>query len=494
MKKNFFYVGMMALAVLTVSTATSCSNDDVLDGNGGTEIATGEQVIVLDMQDTDVLSTKSRPIYSTSNQGSEKVTDVKLLIFQHAKEAGLPMTLKRVIPISKWDQTSSDYTYGRKYVVKLEGDQKLAKDETYTILAVGQDESNTEAKTFAPYKILAGGKDAAWISGDWSTVTTAPSTWNAGSNTGEGFLLTEARTGKNEAEIFSGISKPVTLAFDGGFNAEVLLKRQVAGVLGYFSNIPAVVKEGEGFKAVKKIRLVASAKNTQLDLTRSLAVQVDDATGMGNLKVESVMNGFTLAKADAKFKSGAEAYTVYTIDLSKWFKVATGSANNLDYWYTGAKSVKGDVMPSLGATQKDLQDILPEATSYPTWVNAFDQANSYPAVATNSVLAGEFMIPFSKSSSQNTFELQLLGGEADEILKSWNVKLDQKSISEELGDKEYVFNTYRNQLYQIGKRGNGDNPTDPGTDPDKPQPLDKDQELTIKINDQWEFIHDMEID
>ena len=68
------------------------------------------------------------------------------------------------------------------------------------------------------------------------------------------------------------------------------------------------------------------------------------------------------------------------------------------------------------------------------------------------------------------------------------------SIDQSQGDNEYVFNIYRNHLYQIGQRGNGDAPTDPGTGTDKPQPLDKDQELTIKINDQWEFIHDLEID
>ena len=119
-----------------------------------------------------------------------------------------------------------------------------------------------------------------------------------------------------------------------------------------------------------------------------------------------------------------------------------------------------------------------------------------PRVATNSVLAGEFVIPFKsdKNAETNTFELQLLGGADNAVLKSWNVKLDDMSIDQTQGDSEYVFNIYRNHLYQIGQRGGGDNPTDPGEDPDKPQPLDKDQELTIKINDNWEFIHNMGIE
>ena len=113
-------------------------------------------------------------------------------------------------------------------------------------------------------------------------------------------------------------------------------------------------------------------------------------------------------------------------------------------------------------------------------------------------MAGEFVIPFNRLENQavNTFELQLVGSDqnGDKILKKWNVKLDAQSIDTDKGDNEYIFNIYRNHLYQIGQRGGGDSPVDPGTDPDKPQPLDKDQELTIKINDQWEFIHDLEID
>ena len=71
MKKNYFLGVAAAFGLLAFS---SCSNDeDPILGPG--EVATGEQVIVLDMQDTDVLSTKSRPLYSTENKGAELVTD-----------------------------------------------------------------------------------------------------------------------------------------------------------------------------------------------------------------------------------------------------------------------------------------------------------------------------------------------------------------------------------------------------------------------------------
>lgn len=135
--------------------------------------------------------------------------------------------------------------------------------------------------------------------------------------------------------------------------------------------------------------------------------------------------------------------------------------------------------------------------------------NAAVTVADGAVLAGEFVIPFDKDETLNTFELQLVGkkkgndqgkgfatddNDKEYILQTWSVKLDDASIDATLKDTEYHYSIYRNHLYQIGKRGGGDDPDKPGVDPDKPQPLDKSQELVIKINDQWEFIHDLEID
>ncbi len=509
MKKSFFYAGILAAGLMTVST--SCSKDEeIINGGDNTEVAAGEQVIVLDLQDTDVLSTKSRPLYSTANQGAEKVTDVSLLIFKMSDEEGeTPMTLEQVIPIKQWDQVSVGYNYGQKYSIELgkalqadgSASEKLTKGNSYTIIAVAQDEENT---VLPPFSIVDGNTGTLVSALEEGTFTNK--IWNAASTPGQGFLKTVAVNSYGKvAEIFSGTSDPVTLSgdFDGGFSASVLLKRQVAGVLGYFSKIPAFVanKNSEAtdvyknYDAVKKIRLVASARNKQIDLTNVLGDQKDDATEVGK---ENVVNGFNSETTkDAIFKKTADAsgskdaFIVYEIDLTKWFKTsstATNTADDASYWYgTFTNSTPVTEIPSLGDTFNSVTT---------TWQNAFDAANDYPRVADNSVLAGEFLIPFNRvvDADVHTFELQLIGGASNKVLKSWNVKLDDASIDAIQGDNEYSFNIYRNHLYQIGQRGSGDNPTDPGTDPDKPQPLDKDQELTIKINDQWEFIHDMEIE
>lgn len=483
-KSNFF-----AFAALGLLTLASCSdsNDPIVEGG---EQETGEQIIVLDMQDTDVLSTKSRPLYSTSNKGAEQVTDLKLLMFKI--NADNTKTLIKAIDLPNWDQRSSDYNYGRKLSIRLTGEERLKigndsgddinDGESFTIVAVGQDE---KTKTPAPFTFGIPSGGSTNLPGlNFGALTGDDRKWNSIQEAGKGYkwLFTNPiKTYETPAsEIFSGESNPTTIQLDGGFQANVLLKRQVAGVMGYFSRIPATVLSADGKPlVVRYIRLVASARNTQLDLTVNLPQQEDDATEKESSDAETVMNGFSsdghAATANAAFEATAsttDAYTVYAIDLAKWFPGAWDTQNSK--W--DDKAVKDDLL---------------DVSSY--WVNDIDPTNANPILADCSVFAGEFTIPFKQVESKNTFELQLLSTESI-ILKKWNVKLDRASWNSAKKDGADVYNIYRNHLYQIGKRGDTDTPDNPGTDPDKPQPLDKDQDLTIYINDEWEFIHDMEIE
>lgn len=481
MKMNYFLGAAAAFGLLAFS---SCSNDG--DSASMPEIAQGDQVIVLDMQDTDVLSTKSRPLYSTTNKGAEQVTDVQLLVFG-IKGDGVQYEFVKKLPlISNWNNTSDDYVYGRKKELKLTGENRLGTDYSkYIILAVGQDESDLKA-TPAPFKIELGNEaeDDKYVSQLFNVTKWANTTWNVASQPGNGFMQTADIVNNAPAgEIFSGVSTPIEFTIQGGFSTTVLLKRQVTGVMGYFNRIPAVVNG----TTVTKIRLVSAVRNKALDLTTALSDQLDDATyGQPvDRRIESVVNGFNSeTTSDAKFKNGKEAYTVYEIDLKKWFTWEKGDNNAFEKWSNDALITTEDGTELLGNVKG--------------WHNALDASNSTNVtVADGSVFAGNFVIPFEnstiKNSGNNTFELQLLAENGD-VLKAWDVKLDLLSQNKVKGDSDKVYNVYRNHLYQVGKRGSGDTPTNPGVDPDKPQPLDKDQELIIKINDQWEFIHNMEIE
>ena len=478
MKKKFYYAAMFAAGLMTIST--SCSNEDEIINEGeNSEVATGEQVIVLDMQDTDVLSTKSRPLYSTENKGAENVTDVQLFVFEMNEPNGT-RTLKNILTINDWN-LAVDYDYGRKYTLKLTGDDKLAKGKSYTIVAVGQDQ---DTQTVAPFEVK--GDNGGRIFPSLNIGNFNNKIWNPNTTAGSNFLNTEAVSEASVAEIFSGSSVPFTVSEtgDGGFSATVLLKRQVAGVIGYFNRIPAWVVSADDSKAhasTAYVRLVSSNRNNQVDLTYNLDVQTDDATN--RTKTESEVNGFaaTAETKDAFFGIGEQAnatknaYTLYEIDLSKWFKKNTSEG---EYWdaTTIIKTEDGETLsvPLLGAN----------------WSNGINSGNDNPKVQTNSVLAGQFVIPFNKQGEYGTLQLQLLDS-AKNVIRVWDVKLDTKSIAEGK-DTEKDYNIYRNHLYQIGQRGAGD--TGEGGGPDEPQPLDKDQILTIKINDQWEFIHDLELE
>ena len=489
-KKNLLCISALSLLALALP---ACSNDDdVLNGAEVPEVATGEQVIVLDVQNTDVLSTKSRPLYSTDPKGAELVTRVKLFIFEvTSTSTDGPMKLVNVIDIPNWNNSSTDYDYGRKYTYKLTGDNKLSKDKTYTIIAVGQDE---ESAVPAPFQFKNGKSLAELTFGENAQDFNKNDEWAAQTTPGKGFIVTDtvqynlsgnaySNNTKVVSEIFSGTSDPVELSLDGGFQATVLLKRQVAGVLGYFNRIPAWVPVGDKHVSTAAIRLVSSARNTRVDLAIQLAKQKDDFQNNAE-NIENIVNGFTTSgdtnTEDAKFESGEKAYTVYQIDLTKWFK--GGGKSDTRFWSDDALTTE---------KTDNGYNLLNEGQ----WVNALKGTNNTPIVADGAVLAGEFVIPFDRVNGikDNTFELQLLDS-IGTVTKAWKVKLDDKSLNTELGDDSYVYNVYRNHLYQIGKRGGTDDPNNPGEDPDKPQPLDKDQELTIKINDQWEFIHDMEIE
>ncbi|WP_148476726.1 hypothetical protein [Parabacteroides johnsonii] len=490
-KSNFF-----AFAALSVLALASCSKEDdpIIDDPK----MEGEQVIVLDMQDTDVLSTKSRPLYSTSSKGAEFVTDVQLLVLgtdtnsvNAAGEITGPLKLARIFHIPNWNNSSSQYEYGRKYTFKIPAAQKLSKDSVYTIVGVGQDESDRIPE---PFEFVLGDAAATNLAGMAMPATDLTSAFNT--TPGSGFLKTdtvryslvgEKKYNRNKScvsEVFSGTSDPVLVGINGGIQATVLLKRQVAGVIGYFNRIPAWILRGDQLVSTAGIRLVSSARNAAVDLAIQLAKQNDDKTGV---TPEHIMNGFTKdadkgddgIKANAKFMSGKEAYTIYQIDLTEWF--GEGGNQGVQFWDPKALTAPTDNGYPLLSSK--------------VWRNALKGTNDTPVVADSAVLAGEFVVPFARVEGiqDNTFELQLIDS-IGEPTKAWKVKLDAASLDPKLGDDNYVYNIYRNHLYQIGKRGSGDDPDKPGTDPDKPQPLDKDQELTIKINDQWEFIHDMEIE
>ena len=237
------------------------------------------------------------------------------------------------------------------------------------------------------------------------------------------------------------------------------MKRQVAGTYGYFTNIPA---KGPKDEVAKTLRLVAVAKNKDVVL---------DGFDKGN-----AVNG----KASADDESGVffndgttKGFVVYSINLDSWFTAGDDSEDGLlnadDTWVAG--------ITESGVTFKD-----------------------------GSVFGGKFLVPFSAvESASNSLQLQLLDGSGN-ILRYWNVNLaasqedviditaGESAAADELSTSSY--SVLRNHLYTLGMRKAGDNggDDDPDGDEDKPEDLNKGQQLVIKVSGAWENITGMVLD
>ena len=344
--------------------------------------------------------------------------------------------------ISEWMSDPSVITVGdaRQTTIELKGDDKLAVG-TYKAYAVGYT-SEESVYTYAPdFTTLE--KESEWI----SAVT--------------------ATTSGDAEEIFAGTTDDnqniVITSAGETFTKTIVLKRQVAGTYGYFTNIPAKGPKGE---VAKTLRLVAAAKNTQVVL---------DGFDKGN-----AVNGKTSAADESGvfFNDGTtKGFVVYSI--------------NLDSWFTG------------GDTNSD--DVLNESD---TWAAGITESGV--TFKKGSVFAGKFVVPFSAvASASNSLQLQLLDATGN-ILRYWNVNLaaaqedviDITAVEPAAADESSTssYSVLRNHLYTLGMRKAGDNggenpdPDDDEEDEDNPEDLNKGQQLVIKVSGEWEAITGMVLD
>ena len=448
MKKNYL-LGMALMASLSFN---SCDKEVVYvqDGTGVESVADGAQIITLQVENGgDGLATRAgRPLYSA--EAKQTIENVKLWICD-----GAGNVIKYVKEISDWntDDVSTVYTtggHGRQTTIELTDADKLAAG-TYQIYAVGY--SNSSAYTLTDVTKVA-----------------KEGTFN------ENMVLPCSTAGE---EIFAG-QMELTVETGKGFKKPIVLNRQVAGAFAYVKDIPFM-------EGAKYLKLVASAQNQSLVLGNFNSVDLT-GNGSGNTgNVKYVVNG-------TNGKSGSETYEISSIDLNKWF--------------TAIKDEDGDNLIDAGENWKN-----------PHRPSGSPAAGTYPTFQKGSAFGGEFVIPFAHVDGKQTLTLQLTNA-GGKVLRSWKVNLG--STDEQLkqtitcwnsgstdwstslsGESANTYSLVRNHLYGIGTRMNDEaNPGKPGVDPDpdpenpndKPESLNNKQELVLKVNDNWEVIHGMELD
>lgn len=456
MKKNY----LLGMALIASLSFYSCDKEVVYvqDGNGVESVADGAQIITLQVENGgDGLATRAgRPLFSA--EAKQTIENVKLWICDGAGN------VKYVTTISNWDKDgSTPYTtggHGRQTTIELKGADKLAAG-TYKIYAVGY---------------------SATSDYDLTKVTEVKKTEEGGGKYtfSENMVLPikDGATNKIGEEIFAG-QMGLTVEQGKGFKEPVVLNRQVAGAFAYVKDIPYM-------EGARYLKLVASAQNQSLVLGNFNSFDLT-GNGSGNANVKYVVNG-------TNGKSGSETYVISTIDLNKWF--------------TAIKDEDGDNLIDAGENWKN-----------PCRPSSSPAAGTYPTFQKGSAFGGEFVIPFAHVDGKQTLTLQLTNA-GGKVLRSWKVNLG--STDEQLkqtitcwnsgstdwstslsGELANTYSLVRNHLYGIGTRMNDEaNPEKPGVDPDpnpenpndKPESLNNKQELVLKVNDNWEVIHGMELD
>ena len=444
MKKGMFFA--LAASSLLFS---ACSSDDAVVSTEGQNEAV-QQIVLQVASSGDGLTTRAgRPLYSS--QALQTIQNVRVVIYD--------ATTKAIVKDEKknWKTSTTYNNHGRQLTLTYKGDQRLDAGN-YKVMAVGYSDNSD-------YEYSLDVTSAAALTDTYSDIT---ATLKADKVAEEVFA--------GDAELKIGADKKITNLTPGEDDGvAVTLHRQVAGSFGYFQNIPASVNG----KAAKTLRLVVRDKNDKLTFNNFNS----SFTTTGST-VKYYVNGSksaSAATADAKFNNNSDGYVLYSINLNTWFP--GGDQNN------------DGVLNAEDTNWKHPDDVKTK-------------------VVKGSVFGSSFVIPFNLSSGKSTMELQLLD-DGGNIIKFWTVSIPSADVNTDAAkgakdESASIFNVVRNHMYNLGvKTSNGtttdpdpSNPTpepgkpdpenpDPGTD--QPEDLSKSQNLILKVNDNWEAIHKLEL-
>lgn len=448
MKKGMFFA--LAASSLLFS---ACSSDDAVVSTVGQNEAV-QQIVLQVASSGDGLTTRAgRPLYSS--QALQTIQNVRVVIYN--------ADTKEIVKDATQDWTKSitynNHGHGRQFTLTFKGDQRLNAGN-YKVMAVGY--SNESDYNYS--------LDATNAVGHTYSDITA--TLKANKVAEEVFA--------GDAELKIGADKKITNLTSGEENGvAVTLHRQVAGSFGYFCNIPASVNG----KAAATLRLVVRGKNDMLTFKNfNSSFTAAGATGS---TIKYYVNGSTSTgealATDAKFNNNEDGYVLYSINLNTWFPNGDENKDGL--------------------------------------LNAEDASWNHPGdvktqVVKGSVFGSNFVIPFALTHEKSTMELQLLDAAGD-IIKTWTVSIPAKDVNHDdtngnvADESASIFNVVRNHMYNLGVKPSNGGKTDPDPgnpnpdpkpdpdpdkpDPDKPEDLSKSQNLILKVNDNWEAIHQMEL-
>ncbi len=491
------YLGGICLLTAAVTMA-SCSSDEPIS-NDDNVVGESKQTISLAVANTgdNFISTRAgRPLYSS--EAKQDINKVKVVIYYLG-----------TVP----DGATMENIYSNLSTFTLYGEKKIVAEKTFspwmnsgvsfaysnTTYGHGRQASWTlssvdQIKQEGVYMAYAVG----YNDGEYTDLNTTSGFGNLTKSTDTDVNFTfplsvkqNTETGENQGkifEVFAG-SAPFIVTEKGNtddpktyeFDVALTLHRQVAGTIGYFTNIPVKGNSDYPEKTGEKLRLVASNK---CDNAVFAAFNYGFTGKDGDAdNIKYVVNGWDndpnkTATKDAKFygSSESDAYTVYEVALKDWFNGNTDAG-----------------MDSNG------DGIL---NQYDTWTNALSSTGA--TVKTGCVLGGSFLFPFPLVADKATFQLQMLDSD-NNIIRFWNIRLQTSTADSQIEKKATLvgsdgktkensnvensvnYSVLRNHLYNIGQKSKDDS-----TDDDNAQDLNN-ETLILRVNDNWEMVHQMDI-
>ena len=442
MKKGMFF----ALAASSLLFSACSSDDAVVSTEGHNEAV--QQIVLQVASSGDGLSTRAgRPLYSS--QALQTIQHVRVIIYKD--DATKTIVKDKQL---NWKDSKTYDNHGRELTLTYKGDERLGEGN-YKVMAVGYSDNSDYT-----YSLDVTG--AAALTGNYSDIT---ATLKAGKVAEEVFA--------GDAALTINADKKITNLTSGEEDGlDVTLHRQVAGSFGYFQNIPASVNG----KAAATLRLVVRDKNDVLTFNKfNSSFTANGATGS---TIKYYVNGSkstSAATADAKFNNNEDGYVLYSIDLNTWFP--------------GGDQNKDGLLNAEDTNWKHPDSVKTQ-------------------VVKGSVFGSNFVIPFNYAKGKNTMELQLLDAK-NNIIKTWTVSIPAADVNIDATNGNVadaspsIFNVVRNHMYNLGVKTSNGTTTDPDPnkpDPDKPDPgkdepedLTKSQNLILKVNDNWEAIHKLEL-
>ena len=450
MKKNY----LMMAAFATALAFTACSSEEEIPAAGSENGTMGltEDVIEIAISNTGVGSTRAaRPV--GSSQAGNNVN--KVVLHFYSSTDGSSWTKASGISLTKvdGDYTVTDMTLsytGAESALGTPGDvdrqEKVAKIKVSGLSA-----------TAKKYRIVAEGYNASF---PYAT---------ASEESIKGLFKTSGNSGKGtfeREEVFAGY-KDVDIVVTGqeGKNQSVKfassvsieLTRQVAGMLGYFKNVPAYISSEtygsdiEGYEGkwakVTKIVVKANKKAEGFQFPNTLLASNESYNGV---KGDGYDNGEDLL-----------TFEFTSVNTSNFSTVKPGDT------YTFSNDGKNYLV----------------ATGYTA-------PESFVALD-NTLFGGCYILPYSEHATDGgavTLSVIFYDG-SNNVLATKNVTTNNFTSPQTKTNYDILCNNF----YSIGKKLKVDSATgeEGDDDDDKPIDLSSTDEITVLINDAWEVIHDM---